>query len=262
MPGPRILVVEQGTEDQLVVRRVLERLGATVEIAVDGPSAIAKAVVEDSGDAPYALVFLALDRPATEGTTGIDLVRTLRKRTFEGPVIAMSPRPSEPEEEECLAAGFDDYMPKPAAIETLVRVFRRYVRPAPRTSGVIPRLLVSEYADDAEMMEIVRPYVRDLPDRAAAIQHALDDGDLDIVRALAKQLKGSAGSYGFPQITAAAGAVDKAIVAGDEEGKVRARVEELSRLASIARSSMPPQSLRAASVPPASRSPRRLMYGA
>jgi CheY-like chemotaxis protein len=241
MADLRILVAEDGPDQRAIVRESLERLGASVTVVGDGLAAVERALAEDDGDAPFALVFLDLDMPVMDGLTA---ARTLRKRGFTGPVIALTARASEADEEDCWRAGFDDYMTKPTTVDALERATRRHVRPAPRKSGVMPCVLVSEYSDDDEMMEIIRPYVKNLPARAAAIRGALDAGDLATVQSLANQLKGSAGSYGFPSITAAASAVDRAVLAGDNPDKITRRVEELSRLVSTARASVPPPSIR------------------
>ena len=241
MADLRILVVEGDRAHAAVARESLERLGAIVTIVADGQAAVERALAEDDGETPFSLVFIGLDLPVVNGLTA---ARTLRKRGFSGPVVALTAQTSEAEEEECWRAGFDDYLAKPATLDVLDRATRRHVRPAPRKSGVMPRILVSEYSDDDEMMEIIRPYVKNLPARADAIRGAHASGDLAQVQILAKQLKGSAGSYGFPSITAAASAIDKAVLAGDNPDKITRRVEELSRLVSTARASVPPPGAR------------------
>ncbi len=244
MAGVRILVAEYTPDSDkqgMTIRKSLERLGAVVTVARNGQAAVEHALAEEDSDAPFALVFMNLDLPVLDGRAA---TRTLRKRGFTGPVIALTASASEAEEEECLRAGFDDYMTAPATADALDRATRRHVRPPPRKSGVIPCVLVSEYSDDEEMMEIIGPYVQNLPERAAAIRGAFDDGDLPLVKRLAHQLKGSAGSYGFPSITAAASAIDRAVLAGDNPDKLKKRVEELTRLVSMARASVPPPSIR------------------
>jgi CheY-like chemotaxis protein/HPt (histidine-containing phosphotransfer) domain-containing protein len=239
----RILLAANGDDPRVLYRDALASLGATVEQVGDGPTAMERILAEEDGDEPYGLVFLDLDLSA-QGADGLALARTLRKRGFAGPIVALTSATSEAEEEECLRVGIDDYLPKPLAVDAFVRALRRHVRPPPRKSGVVLRILVSELSGDPELQELLRPWVRGLPARGAAIRSALDLGDLATVKHLAHQLKGSAGSYGFPSITAAATAVDRSVLAGDNPGKIRARVEELTRLISIARASVPPQSTR------------------
>ncbi|MCG8404229.1 MAG: Hpt domain-containing protein [Phycisphaerales bacterium] len=65
-------------------------------------------------------------------------------------------------------------------------------------------VLLSEFADDADMAELVEFFVTELPDRVSALQEALAQGNYAKLASLAHQLKGSAGGYGFPSITEAA----------------------------------------------------------
>lgn len=64
-----------------------------------------------------------------------------------------------------------------------------------------PPLLLSEFAADPDMAEVVEWFVNDLPERIVAFQNCLETNDLAMLRGLAHQLKGAAGAYGFPIIT-------------------------------------------------------------
>ncbi len=116
--------------------------------------------------------------------------------------------------------------------------------PASRSAVAAPHahshLLVSEYADDDEMKEILRPFVERLPSRVAEMEAALERGDLPTLKRLARTLKGSAGAYGFPSITDAAMNLEKSIALGEKADKIGAHVRALAQLAFIARASMPP----------------------
>ena len=75
--------------------------------------------------------------------------------------------------------------------------------------------IYSEFADDAEMMELVAMFVGELPDRIAAMAAAAERDDLAGVAHFAHQIKGAAGGYGFPQITEAATALETCARAAD-----------------------------------------------
>ena len=61
--------------------------------------------------------------------------------------------------------------------------------------------LVSQYADDADMLDLIELFVAELPGRIEALDDALAGGDLQRLGALAHQLKGAGGGYGYPSIT-------------------------------------------------------------
>lgn len=69
---------------------------------------------------------------------------------------------------------------------------------------------MSPMMPDPELRELIAEFVAELPERFAALEKAAAGQDWQEVRRLAHQLKGSGGSYGFPEITAAAAKVEDA----------------------------------------------------
>jgi HPt (histidine-containing phosphotransfer) domain-containing protein len=80
----------------------------------------------------------------------------------------------------------------------------------------------------AAFAELRVEFAGKLPDRIEAVSRAIraagaarEDGELrDAARSVAHKLRGSAGSYGFPEISAAAGRIEEAFV--DLRGEVAA----------------------------------------
>src|SRR5205814_8578836 len=78
-------------------------------------------------------------------------------------------------------------------------------------------------------------FVVGLPARAAALERAHGQGDVDALRRLAHQLKGSAGGYGFTPITIEAGRLEQALRDERLAGEVGASLERLTALCARAR---------------------------
>jgi HPt (histidine-containing phosphotransfer) domain-containing protein len=74
--------------------------------------------------------------------------------------------------------------------------------------------IISEFADDADMIELIDLFVAELKQRVEQIQAAFESSDTDTLRTLTHQLKGSGGGYGFPMLTACAAAVEQQIMSG------------------------------------------------
>jgi HPt (histidine-containing phosphotransfer) domain-containing protein len=90
--------------------------------------------------------------------------------------------------------------------------------------------LLSEFASDPEMLELVEMFVAQLPGRVEAIRKSVDQIDMAMLAQLAHQLKGAGGGYGFPSITETAGAVEKLAKAQATVDELRKPVDELISL--------------------------------
>jgi len=129
----RILVVEDEERVASFIRKGLEESGYVVEVAGTG---------EDGLDLALASRFdaIVLDM-MLPGMSGIQVVRELRARRQETPVLALTARSGLDDRVEGLDAGCDDYLPKPFAFSELQARLRALLRR--RQSGASP---VLEYA--------------------------------------------------------------------------------------------------------------------
>ncbi|MCI0652460.1 MAG: Hpt domain-containing protein [Planctomycetes bacterium] len=69
--------------------------------------------------------------------------------------------------------------------------------------------LISDYANDPEMVELVAMFVAEFPERIRALREAFAKRDLRELASLAHQLQGAAGGYGFMTITEQAALVEQ-----------------------------------------------------
>ena len=90
--------------------------------------------------------------------------------------------------------------------------------------------LVSEFADDTDMVELIEMFVDELPQRASAIEQAVSEQDKESLRSLAHQLKGAAGGYGFPAITDAAATLETSVKATRDTNQLKQEVDALADL--------------------------------
>ena len=161
---------------------------------------------------------------------GYGATSKLRLMGYRHPIVALTAHAMTGDRERCEAAGCDEYLTKPVNRAELVAMVARFVAASASYAD-----LVSTMHDDQDMQEIVRQFVKNLPDRSSAMLRASLAGDIETLKRLAHQLAGSAGSYGFPKITDAARAVEKAAEAGADGDSLRGQVEELATLCRRAR---------------------------
>jgi HPt (histidine-containing phosphotransfer) domain-containing protein len=106
----------------------------------------------------------------------------------------------------------------------------------PRSS---PRALVSQLEPDSELLELLAPYIAELPSRAAALETSLERRDWPALATLAHRLKGTAGSFGFPLITDAARELEDAVAAERALDSVRELVQAVADLCRRAEAAIP-----------------------
>lgn len=117
----QILVAEDDPHVVEIISDLLEGKGWTVHQARDGRSAL-QAIAEKSFD----LALLDLQLPEMDG---YELSRKIRERErLTGghlPILAVTAHAKREDQEQCVAAGMDAWLPKPFHSETLVRTIER-----------------------------------------------------------------------------------------------------------------------------------------
>jgi HPt (histidine-containing phosphotransfer) domain-containing protein len=93
--------------------------------------------------------------------------------------------------------------------------------------------LLSNLADDEDMIELIDFFVSEMKTRVSELESAWQSGDEKLLRDLAHQLKGAAASYGFPCITDCAGELEHALLG--EQAEVSALTERVESLIDMCR---------------------------
>lgn len=95
--------------------------------------------------------------------------------------------------------------------------------------------LFSDFADDAEMIEIIEPFVMSLAERIETMQQALNAADYESLSCVAHQLKGAAGGYGYPSISDAAKSVELGARSQQPVDSLRSSIARVASLCAGAR---------------------------
>lgn len=142
----KILVIEDDPTVGEFVKRGLEEHRWTVDLVADGAEGEALARSQ-----PYDLVILDLRLP---GRPGPEVLRNLRARGFERPILVLTAQDAVDAKVETLRAGADDYVTKPFAFEELLaRVEALARRPRALASQ---RLTVADLTIDLDAREVHR----------------------------------------------------------------------------------------------------------
>lgn len=106
----RVLVVEDDTVNQRVIRLLLERSGLDVVVAENGKIGFEKAISEY-----WDLVFMDCHMPVMDGITATKKIREHEARNglSHTNIVALTANAKESDKEACLASGMDDFLAKP-----------------------------------------------------------------------------------------------------------------------------------------------------
>jgi CheY-like chemotaxis protein/HPt (histidine-containing phosphotransfer) domain-containing protein len=239
LTGRRILVADDSDENLRVIEWVLGRAGAVCTLVANGREAVERVLGEQTRGKPYDLVLLDLQMPLFDG---YQAVAALRKEGCTTPLVALTASSSSEERRRCLDLGFDDFLSKPIDRNVLLRQlaarfhagsenrstsFSRPERePLPVPAAPLPsppveaskQGITSLFASDEDMSELIDWFTREIEKDIERIERALERGDRGEISTIVHQLKGSAGSYGFPSVSEQAERVETCI-SRNEDGE-------------------------------------------
>ncbi len=119
----RVLVAEDGPDNQRLIKYLLTKAGAHVVIADNGCTAVDLALSARAAGSPFDVILMDMHMPKMDG---YDATRHLRRSEYAGPVIALTANAMREDRQKCLDAGCDAYCPKPIDRHELIQLVRKY----------------------------------------------------------------------------------------------------------------------------------------
>jgi CheY-like chemotaxis protein/HPt (histidine-containing phosphotransfer) domain-containing protein len=154
---------------------------------------------------------------------GYDLARNIRRMEADGdrhvPIVACTAHALDGEADVCLAAGMDDYLPKPVEIAQLMKVLDRWL-PVPETQAmpldvlaptldrsVLPTLVGGHRAIEEQ---ILLEHHSSTDADALALRRAVAAGDGTAVARMAHRIKGASVTVGAHELARVCDRVERA----------------------------------------------------
>jgi len=116
----RILYVEDNEVNRALVERVVRARQYTIVFRDEGEGAL-EILAEDP-----TIDLILLDIELAGAISGLEVIQTLRERNDHRPVVAITAYAMMGDRERILAAGCDQYLPKPLAIADLLNLLDHY----------------------------------------------------------------------------------------------------------------------------------------
>jgi len=246
----RVLVAEDGPDNQKLISAVVRKAGAEVDVAPNGRLAVETALSAMAAGTPYAAILMDMQMPEMDG---YEATRQLRQLGYEGPIVALTAHAMAGDRQKCLEAGCDDYAAKPldrpALLATLARLMGSPA-PGPEEGPAVAasattasdEAILSAFRNDPDMGGVIAEFVGHLPERLAQMRQAAGSSLWDVLRRLAHQLKGAGGSYGYACLTDAARELESPVNQADVEGAMLA-LNHLAHLCERIQAGLAPDSV-------------------
>jgi CheY-like chemotaxis protein/HPt (histidine-containing phosphotransfer) domain-containing protein len=197
----RVLLAEDSPVSQRVATAMLEHLGFAVDVASDGAAA-----VEAAGLVPYELILMDCQMPLLDGYEATGEIRHLERSATRTPIVGVTASAMKTDQQRCLGAGMDDYLPKPLTLKSLAAVMERWA-PATQDAGdaaVLDPVMVDNLlglGGDELLGHLVELFRSESATRVAELHEGLD-GDGEALSRSAHGLRGASANLGATGLAA------------------------------------------------------------
>lgn len=214
-----ILIVEDNFLNQKVAMVLIQRLGLKAKLVSNG-----KEAVDAVSTQKFSLILMDCHMPIMDGFEATVAIRKLESLTDSyTPIIAVTALAMGGDRERCIAAGMDDYIPKPIDKDLLKvkinhwmrsdvvynsqKMRKKFLRPNSTMTVIDGKLLdleeLEEFYGPSQLAEIIDIYVTQTQDMLNKIRTQLFERNSRAVAGLAHELKASSASIGAKQIARA-----------------------------------------------------------
>jgi two-component system, sensor histidine kinase and response regulator len=231
----RVLLAEDNPVNQQVAVAMLVKRGHEVHVSSNGREAVEAVQGRD-----YDVVLMDIQMPEMDGFEATHAIRALPKGK-DLPIIGLTAHALSGERERCLSHGMTDYLAKPFKAHELFALVegtagpRTVTEPAPeRLAPPVDlegfRMTLREAGAEQALYSIIDTFVRQAPDRLAALAGAVAGGTGDEIAKAAHVYRGAAATIGARELAGLLETVETTARAGNVE-QARDTFERVSPIA-------------------------------
>ncbi len=225
-----------------------------VDLAANGEEAVTAFECQ-----AYDLILMDIQMPVMDGYEAMRRIRRRESHTRDGrrdtqrvPIVALTANALKGDREKCLAAGADDYIPKPLKKHNLLAMIGKWIdfpvadsekagfhktaaRSGPDAAPLNYTLALEEFGHETDTLtSILTEFTDDLMRQIPKMRAAVANGDADRLAQAVHAIKGGSANLRANALTAAADSLEKAIQSSallDTAGMLDELESEAQRLA-------------------------------
>jgi PAS domain S-box-containing protein len=239
----RIMVADDNHINQKVITSLLNKMGHRADVVGSGKEAL-----EAFKLVPYDMLLMDVQMPEIDGFEVCRQIRALEaKKGRHTPIIAVTAHARKEDREKCLAAGMDDYVPKPIKPQDLKAAIARRMAgakiiPAINAAAESPTHddvfnfseALSLVGGNRELLcEVARIFLDQYPKVLEEIRQALTRSDYQSLGETAHTLASSVGQLAGQRAFAAAKRLEQLSIEGDRSEVPEALAELEKELQSL-----------------------------
>jgi signal transduction histidine kinase/predicted hydrocarbon binding protein/ActR/RegA family two-component response regulator len=128
----RVLLAEDGADNQRLITFILRKAGAHVTVAENGLEAQELALKALQENAPFDVVLMDMQMPVLDG---YQATRNLRNAGYDKPIVALTAHAMRDDHKTCISFGCDAYLTKPIDRGDLLKTMQTYSRKSHPVAG-------------------------------------------------------------------------------------------------------------------------------
>ncbi|WP_016956904.1 ATP-binding protein [Catenovulum agarivorans] len=186
----KVLLADDHEDNRKLIRYWLEKSGIQVTEAENGEQAVEKALLFD-----FDLIFLDIQMPHMDGVEALSMIRA---NGYDIPIIALTANALKQEVDGYLTNGFNDHLAKPLEAEAFYGLLAKYLTDLVEDDEPLFDLASEEF------QKLIADYKSSLDCELEMVKQARQADNWPLLTKVAHRIKGSAGNFGFVQLTDAA----------------------------------------------------------
>ncbi len=123
LQGARILLAEDGPDNQRLIGFILRKVGVDLTIVDNGRAVLESIRLAETTGLPFDVILMDMQMPIMDGHAATS---ALRSRGYRGPILALTAHAMAGDRDACLKAGCDEVITKPIDRARFLRALAQY----------------------------------------------------------------------------------------------------------------------------------------